>query len=59
MAEVIPFRRREHRTENVPLVEKFVDGERIECVDVDRLSAIQRLMFFERGRLAENCPANH
>jgi hypothetical protein len=58
MAEVVPFARRKSHREAIPLIEKVVDGEIIEYIDVDALSPSERRRFFEKGRLAETCSAS-
>lgn len=49
MAEIVPFTRRRGRGKNIPTFEKIVDGEVIECVDVDALSPEQRAEFFREN----------
>ncbi|MGO8016306.1 hypothetical protein AB9E19_15280 [Rhizobium leguminosarum] len=58
MAEIIPFTRRTSFGENIGVIEKIVDGEVVECVDVDALSPAQRADFFRKGELAETRPAS-
>lgn len=56
MAEIVPFTRRK-RGKNIPTFEKIVDGEVIECVDVDALSPEQRAEFFRENEERHTAPS--
>lgn len=58
MAEIMPFCRQRSFQKHSALFEKIVDGEVVECVNVDALSPAERADFFENGKLAETHPAS-
>ncbi|MBX5226867.1 hypothetical protein HJC06_10565 [Rhizobium sp. NLR9b] len=58
MAEIVPFCRPRSFQKHRALLEKVVDGEVVQCVNVDVLSPGERADFFENGKLAETRPAN-
>ncbi|MBY3500177.1 hypothetical protein [Rhizobium laguerreae] len=58
MADILPFTRRGTLDKGIALIEKIVDGEIIECVNVDALTPAQKDEFFQLGRLAEKRPAS-
>jgi hypothetical protein len=47
VCDVIPFRRKPQSPNNLPTIEKMVDGEIIICVVVDHLTPEQWIKFFE------------
>jgi hypothetical protein len=50
MSNVIPFRPRPVQSFGTPIIYKVVNGETIECIDVDALTAIEREKFFNGKR---------
>jgi hypothetical protein len=53
MSNVIPFRSARNRSSDergYPIIEKIVDGERIECVNVDLLTPAQFSRYFSEEK---------
>jgi hypothetical protein len=48
MSEIISFvsRKRQRLAHNVPIIEKIVDGQIVECVNLDALSPSQLSAYF-------------
>ena len=50
MSNVIPFKPRPVKMFGTPIIYKVVNGETIECINVDALTAVERESFFSGKR---------
>jgi hypothetical protein len=46
MSNVVPFRPRPIKSFGAPIIYKVVDGETVECIDVDAMTPRERADFF-------------